>query len=317
LADRRVVLVTGATGFLGRWSVAPLLARGYEVHACGTHALPADALPAELAGAAYHRVNVLNAAEAEACLQAIKPSHLLHFAWNATPGSYWTDLDNYDWLAAGLHLARRFHHHGGTRLVVAGTCAEYDWSVAARCKEGETPTVLGSATPALPYAVCKAALQQALDSFGRQSGLSVGWGRIFFQFGPYESPRRLVPAIITALLAGKPALCSHGRQQRSFLYSPDIGSAFAALVDSALAGPVNIGADEVTTIGQLAQRIGALMGRPELIQLGAREAPAGEPSLLVPDGARMRGELGWQPRVSLDEGLQRTIAWWRDAGSVA
>ena len=317
MAERRVVLVTGATGFLGRWSIGALLARGFEVHACGTRTLSAEALPAELAGAAYHRINVLNAAEIEACLQAIRPSHLLHFAWNATPGSYWTDLDNYDWLAASLNLARRFHHHGGTRLVVAGTCAEYDWSVAAHCREDVTPTVLAGAAPALPYAFCKAALHRALNSFARQSGVSVGWGRVFFQFGPYESVRRLVPAIVTALLAGKPALCTHGRQQRSFLYSPDIGSAFAALLDSTLAGPVNVGAEEVTTVGALAQRIGAMMGHPELIQLGAREAPAGEPAILVPDVARLRDQLGWRPQFSLDEGLERTIEWWRHTGSVA
>lgn len=317
LADRGTVLVTGATGFLGRWSVRPLLARGYRVHACGSRSLSAQELPEELAGAAYSRVNLFDQQQVESCLADLRPSHLLHFAWNAKPGSYWTDPDNYDWVSASLHLARRFRHHGGERLVVAGTCAEYDWSVAGICRELETPTVLHSAAPASPYAICKAALQRLLDSFGQQTGLSVGWGRVFLQFGPYEPTQRLVPAIINALLAGAPAACSHGRQQRSFLHSADVGSAFAALLDSPAAGVVNVGSDQSMTVGDLAHVIGQMMGRPDLIRLGARDAPANDPAILIPDVSRLRDQIGWRPDFTVEDGLQRTIAWWRDVGAAA
>jgi nucleoside-diphosphate-sugar epimerase len=314
LADRGTVLVTGATGFLGRWSVKPLLARGYRVHACGSRSLAAQELPEELAGATYSQVNLFDPQQVERCLADLRPSHLLHFAWNAKPGIYWTDPDNFDWVAASLHLARRFRHHGGGRLVVAGTCAEYDWSVADICREQETPTVLDSTAAGPPYAICKATLQRLLDSFGRQSGLSVGWGRVFLQFGPYEPATRLVPAIINALLAGTPAECSHGRQIRSFLHTQDLGSAFAALLDSGISGAINVGSDRQISISELVMRIGEAIGRPDLIKLGARPAAANEPVLLVPDVTRLRDELGWRPTMALDDGLLRTIEWWRGNG---
>ncbi len=220
-------------------------------------------------------------------------------------------------MAASLHLARRFHHHGGRRLVVAGTCAEYDWSVAGICREGETPTVLHNPAPATPYAICKAALQRLLESYATQSGLSLGWGRVFLQFGEYEHSGRLVPAIVNALLKGVPAELSHGRQQRSFLHSADVGAAFAALLDSPVAGVVNVGSDQSMTIGDLAHRIGQMLGRPDLIRLGARAAAANDPAILIPDVSRLRDQIGWRPEFSVDDGLRRTIAWWRDSGAAA
>ena len=86
LADRGTVLVTGATGFLGRWSIKPLLARGYRVHACGSRSLPSHDLPQELAGATYSQVDLFDALQTEGCLEQVQPTHLLHFAWNAKPG---------------------------------------------------------------------------------------------------------------------------------------------------------------------------------------------------------------------------------------
>lgn len=299
------VLVTGAGGFIGRWTVAPLLARGYEVHAV-TRRGP----PAETVGAIFHDADLLDGAAMQTLVKAVRPSHLLHMAWNATPGIYWTTPENFAWVAASLALVRSFHEAGGRRVVVAGTCAEYDWTKAGICREDETPDVLAAAAPALPYAVCKASLQKVLASYGRLEKLPIAWGRIFFQYGPYEDVRRLVPSVIVSLLKGEPALCSHGRQRRSFLHAADVGGAFAALIDSDIEGPVNIGSDEEVALADVVNIIGETIGRPELVKLGAREAPAGEPPILLPDGARLYGELGFRPQETLRSGLEKTIAWW-------
>ena len=311
MAEPRIALITGATGFIGRWAVGPLLARGYRVIACGARPRAAADLPAELRGAEYLGLDLFDQAAVDRALADLRPSHLLHFAWNATPGVYWTALDNYDWVAASLHLARQFRAQGGRRLVVAGTCAEYDWDAAGLCHETRSPTVLQAAAPATPYATCKAALERMLASFARQSGTSFAWGRVFLQYGPYEPVQRLVPSVILALLEGQPAACSHGRQIRSFLHTRDLGDAFAALLDCDVQGVVNVGSDQRTSIAELVQRIGAMIGRPDLIQLGARPSPANDPDFLVPDVARLRDEVGWRPAQSLADGLSQTIAWWR------
>jgi nucleoside-diphosphate-sugar epimerase len=300
------VLVTGAGGFIGRWSIAPLLAKGYEVHAV----LSGGAVPAELPGATLHRANLLDEPEVDALLARVAPTHLLHFAWIATPGVYWQSPDNVRWLGASEHLMREFRARGGQRIVMAGSCVEYDWSKGGVCEERSNPAVDTAEAPLSLYAAAKIALQRKLAEFSAGDYLSAAWGRIFFQYGPYEHPDRLVPSVIRHLLVNQEALCTHGRQVRSFLHVADVGAAFVSLLDSEVQGPVNIGSDERIALAELIERIGYEIGRPDLIRLGARIAPAGEPSLLVPDIRRLRDEVRWQPRFTLSTGITDTIAWW-------
>jgi nucleoside-diphosphate-sugar epimerase len=320
------VLVSGAGGFIGRWSVPALLRSGYEVHAVLSGNASRD-VPAQLQGAKIHFADLLDDSHVDELTSGVKPSHLLHFAWIATPGLYWNSAENFRWLAASERLLRSFRTHGGRRVLMAGTCAEYDWSRVEVCDELSSPlattkAAAGSDTAAQseaaasndvvsPYAACKIALQRTLDDFGRREHLSTAWGRIFFQFGPHEHPDRLVPSVICNLLRSREALCSHGRQVRSFLHVADVGEAFAAVLDSELEGPVNIGSDERIALADLVERIGWQIGRPELLRIGARPAPPREPSLLVPEIHRLRDEARWRPRFTLNEGLSDTIAWWR------
>jgi nucleoside-diphosphate-sugar epimerase len=98
---------------------------------------------------------------------------------------------------------------------------------------------------------------------------------------------------------------------RDFLHVADSGDAFAALLDSGVEGAVNVGSGEGVAVADVVRRIAALAGRPELVELGALQAPAGEPPLLVADVGRLRDEVGWRPSRSLDEGLRDTVEWWR------
>jgi nucleoside-diphosphate-sugar epimerase len=90
-----------------------------------------------------------------------------------------------------------------------------------------------------------------------------------------------------------------------------VGAAFASLLDSGVQGPVNIGAEERIALAELIEHIAREIGRPDLVRLGARAAPAGEPPLLVPDVHRLREEVRWQPRFTLSAGITDTIGWWR------
>jgi nucleoside-diphosphate-sugar epimerase len=307
LAAQRV-LVTGGRGFIGRWSLEPLRAAGYEV--CAVLSPDRDASIAGLGGVEIRYADLTEPDSIDALLEAVKPTHLLHFAWIATPGVYWQSAENYRWLSASRHLLGTFRRCGGVRAVLAGSCAEYDWSRVSLCNERTSP--LAPEGTATPYAACKIALQRSLEEDGRLHGLSWAWGRIFFQYGPAEDRARLVASVITSLLAGREAPCTHGRQIRSFLHVEDVGAAFAALLRSEVQGPVNIGSGDPLSIAELLERLARIIGRPELLRLGARSAPPGEPARLIPDIGRLRDEVRWNPRWTLDEGLEDTVRWWRE-----
>jgi nucleoside-diphosphate-sugar epimerase len=305
-AQKRV-LVSGAGGFIGRWSVAPLLEMGYEVHAVlsgKAHRHP----PVQIRGAMVHVADLLDEARMNDVISEVRPTHLLHLAWIATPGVYWDSAENFRWLSASEQLLRAFRAHGGRRVMMAGSCAEYDWSQVEVCDEVTSPLLNASASP---YAASKIALQKSLAEFGWRERVSTAWGRIFFQFGPHEHPDRLVPSVISNLLSNREAPVSHGRQIRSFLHVADVGAAFAAVLDGAIEGPVNIGSDERVSVADLVDRIGRSIGRSDLLRIGARAAAPREPKLLVPDIHRLRDEARWRPRFTLDAGLDDTIAWWR------
>ena len=294
------VLVTGARGFIGRRCLPRLAAAGYEIHAVTRQPDPGSGRDI-----VWHRLDLFDAPEVRALVRKVLPSHLLHLAWVTEPGQYWTSPDNPRWLAASLDLLHAFHEAGGVRVVMAGSCAEYDWKFGV-CSETSTP--LASATL---YGASKHALSAKLESFSAQTGLSAAWGRIFFPYGPGEHPSKLIPSVINALLAGRPAPCSSGEQQRDFLHVDDVAGAFAALLDSAVTGAVNIGSGKATAVKVVVRAIADLLERPDLIQLGALPATT-EPPLVVAEIRRLREEVGWQNGISLDSGLRSTIKWWKE-----
>lgn len=294
---RRVIL-TGASGLIGRHAIAPLLDRGFEVHAVGRRA-------GESRGNLHwHRVDLLDAAAGAALARDVAASHLLHLAWYAEPGKFWNSAENLRWVSASLALAQAFAEAGGTDLVTAGSCAEYDWEAAGVCGERDTPL-----RPHTLYGTAKHSLRQVLEVYAPLARLRLAWGRIFFLFGPEEHPDRLVPSVIRPLLEGREVPCSHGNQIRDFLHAADVAGAFVALLDSPVSGAVNIGSGRATAIRDLVGMLARELGGEHLIRLGALLDHS--PALLVPDIRRLRDEVGFRPSLSLEEGLQDAIFWWR------
>jgi nucleoside-diphosphate-sugar epimerase len=292
------VLLTGASGFVGRHAAGPLLERGFEVHAVSSKAQPQE--PAS--EVRWHRADLTDAEAARSLLSAVRPSHLLHLAWYVEHGAFWTSPQNDRWLQASVALLEAFE---GERAVAAGTCAEYDWGGEGTLDERSSPIA-----PATPYGVAKDALRRRGELLLGERGASFGWGRIFFLHGPDEHPDRLVPSVTRALLAGEPARCTDGRQVRDFLHSADAARAFVALLDSPVEGPVNIASGVGVTVADLVTWIGELLGRPELIELGALPSRPDDPQRLVGAVARLRDEVGFTPVGSPREALAQTVAWW-------
>jgi nucleoside-diphosphate-sugar epimerase len=296
------VLITGASGCIGRHVVPQLVSRGWDVHAVSR--LRTDGASASQ-GVTWHVANLLRDGEAEALVRAASATHLLHLAWYIAPGRWAAAPENFEWVQASLALLRAFKANGGTRVVTAGSCLEYDWRYGY-CSETLTPC-----TPHTAYGACKHALQILSAALARDSAMSSAWARVFFVYGPHEHPDRLVASVVRSLLAGEPARCSHGRQVRDYLFVEDVADAIVRLLDSDVRGPMNIGSGQAIALRSIVEKIGEQTGRSELIQLGAIPQAATDTPLVVADTSRLAAELDWRPRWDLDRGIEKTIAWWR------
>jgi len=293
------VLVTGASGFIGRACLAPLVRRGFEVHGVSTRAHDVDAPQVT-----WHRHDLLAPGEPARLIEAVRPSHLLHLAWYAAPGKYWTAPENVDWVAASAALARAFERAGGQRFVGTGTCAEYA-TTDDDCDERATPL-----EPSTFYGTCKLAVHRVVGALAR-GRFSSAWGRMFFLYGPHEDPSRLVPSVITSLMDGREALCTAGTQVRDFLYVDDVGDAFAALVASDVEGAVNIASGRPVRLADFVMEIARQLGATDRVKLGARPTPPGEVPAMKAATSRLRDEVGWAGGRDLDRGIADAIAWWR------
>jgi nucleoside-diphosphate-sugar epimerase len=288
------VLITGATGFIGQHCLEPLKARGYEVHAVSS-----------ANGVHWHQADLLQSGTAKTLLSEVKPTHLLHLAWFVVPGKLIAAPENFAWVRASMELVQEFAAQGGKRLTVCGSGYEYDWSYGY-CSEKLTPAV-----PNTVYGSCKQALNLLVQSFASQNALSAAWGRVFFLYGPNEHPQRLVSSVILSLLKGDPAKTSHGKQIRDYMHVQDVADGMVALLDSEVTGSVNVSSGQATTLREIVLTIGRLVGKPELIQLGAIPARANDTPLVVGENLRLLNEVGWKQQFDLEAGLRQTTEWWK------
>jgi nucleoside-diphosphate-sugar epimerase len=283
------VVVTGATGFIGRPLVEALARLGAEVRPLGRG----------------EGVDLLAEPDLAPRLAAIRPTHLVHLAWETEPPGFWQSPANAQWAAASLRLVEAFAASGGERAIVAGSCAEYGWGEAL-LDERTSPLA-----PATPYGKAKASLFEILQARAPALGVSLAWGRIFFPFGPGEKSGRLLPDTIAALLEGRPIGLSDGAQRLDFLYVDEVAAAFAALLGSSVEGPVNVASGTGRSVRSAVEAFADRIGRRDLLRFGERPRREWEASAVVAAVGRLRDEVGFTPSLDWNEAVDRTLSWWR------
>jgi dTDP-6-deoxy-L-talose 4-dehydrogenase (NAD+) len=295
------VLVTGAGGFVGAHVARALVRGGDEVLAL----LRPGASRARIADVVAH----LRVAEAalederavEAALAALRPEAVVHLAWYARPTDYLSSPANLDSLWATLAFVRRALDAGCGKVVGLGTGLEYESSDRPR-RESDP------ADPRSLYASCKLAAWAACRALARQRGAELVWARLFHVHGPGEDPARLVPSVAAALGAGRPFDLSPGLQVRDHLPVADVAAALAHLARPGLTGIFNVCSGVPVTLREVAEAVGEIVGRPELLRFGARPYAPDETMFLVGDPARLRAS-GWAPSAgSLKASLAEAIA---------
>ena len=289
--------MTGASGFIGRQCLRALRATSFEIHAVSRKG-PGTVYPKVV----WHKHDLRETAAVSMVFRECRPTHLIHSAWDVESCGYWNSAENLDWAARSADLLCAAARNGVVRAVGIGTCAEYGLDNSV-CDEFVTPM-----NPVGAYAQAKHATQVLFAAAGSALGISTAWARLFFPYGPGERPTKLIPYTIAQLAKGEAAEFSSGKQVRDFLFEADVGAALVALLSSEVTGPVNVGTGLGVPVAEVVQRIGELMGRPELICLGRHRARDMEPARWVAAVYRLTREVGWTSITSLENGLRQTIA---------
>ena len=269
-----LILLTGATGFVGRQVLRTLGERGCRVRPVvreGKQNQIAHMAAVETVIASPDIFAESAAWGADVCRGV---DTVIHVAWYAEPGEYLQSQKNQECLAGTLRFAKGALQAKVRRFVGIGTCFEYDLSVGHLSVE--TPL-----KPSTPYARAKVDAFNALSKMLPRHGIEFVWCRLFYLYGEGEDERRLLPYVRVRLKAGEPAELSSGEQIRDYL---DVREAGRMIVEAALGpvqGPLNICSGKPITIREIAENIADEFGRRDLLRFGARADNLADPPCVV------------------------------------
>ncbi|MDB5351888.1 MAG: nucleoside-diphosphate-sugar epimerase [Planctomycetota bacterium] len=311
------VLVTGAGGFIGSHLVERLVRDGHEVRVLVRYngrddRGHLDRLDPDMQRAIeVHRGDLK---DPEAVRNAVEGrAWVFHLgALIAIPYSYQNPLDVVQTNVTGTaHVLDACRGSSALERVVLTSTSEV-YGTALRVPIDEDHPLQGQS----PYAASKIGSDALGLSYHKSFDLPVAILRPFNTFGPRQSARAIIPTIISQALARSAVRLGSLDPRRDLTYVEDTAAGFAAIAscDSAVGRVVNIGRGSDLTIGELVDRIAARLGKPISVEVDStRVRPAkSEVGRLLAGTALARALFGWEPKVSLDEGLDRTIAWVRD-----
>lgn len=297
--DSTRLLITGARGFIGSACLDAFSQEGIEI--CAVSSQPVNA-PSHN-GVTWVQANLLQADECVKLIENLRPTHLLHLAWTAKPGKFWRDPENVQWLQSSLALFNAFFAKGGEHAIGLGTCAEYE-SNHETCIENQTPTL-----PPSLYGACKLSCGIGAQAMASLFNKRMAWARLFAPYGPLESAGRFLPDIVDHVLKRESIACGSGYQIRDYIYVKDVAHLLLTLLKEKVSGTINIGSGRPVSLRDVAKIVTNELGHPELIQFGERLPLTQDSDRVVANVSRLKEELKWTPRYTLEEGIKEMIAY--------
>jgi UDP-glucose 4-epimerase len=296
------VLVTGASGFLGSYLAADLLSRGHEVAVLlrpGGSRWRLDEV--------LHRLHVIegtleNLDQLRGELEAFSPDAVVHMAWRGVAGADRNDPAQSANLTDAIRLAELAADIGAKVFVGAGSQAEYGpYDRAIQEDDASRPTT--------QYGMAKRDAGSMTLRLCEERGLRAAWLRIFSTYGPKDADHWLIPSLIRSLRSGEPMPLTACEQRWGFLHARDAAAAFALTVtNDAARGVFNVGSPDAPLLRDTVTRLRDLIAPDAALGFGELAYRPDQVMVLAADVSRMRA-LGWQPKVSLDEGLRETVDW--------
>lgn len=306
---KKRILVTGGAGFVGSHLCERQIAAGHEVICVdnlftGTRENIDHLLDHHAFELVRHDVCDRLILEVDEVYHLACPASPVHYQRNPVR----TIRTTVEGTLHMLDLAREVK----ARVLIASTSEVYGDPLV----HPQVETYWGNVNPIGPracYDEGKRCAEALAVSYATQFGVDVRIARIFNTYGPrmHENDGRVVSNFIVQALLGMPlTVYGEGQQTRSFCYVDDLVTGLVALMDSDVTTPVNLGNPGEFTVRELAEKVLALTGSKSPIDF--RPLPVDDPTRRRPDISKAAEKLGWRPTIALDEGLARTIGYFRD-----
>lgn len=304
------IVVTGGAGFLGSHLCEALIARGDRVTCLDDLSSGRRENIDHLGASArfeFIETDVADTLDVTGDVDAVA-----HLASPASPAAYLCrPLETLAVGSRGTELALRLAHRNRARFVLASTSEVYGEPLV----HPQAESYWGNVNPIGPRSVydeAKRFAEAQTMAYQRARSVNVGIVRIFNTYGPRLSPEdgRVVSNFVAQALSGEPlTIYGTGMQTRSFCYVDDLVRGLVAMVDTDVAGPVNLGNPDEVTILELARLVLRLTGSVSPVIF--RELPTDDPSRRRPDISLARNLLRWSPTTSLRRGIEQTTTWFR------
>jgi len=291
------ILVTGASGFIGSHLCFRLRQEGAEVHAV-YHSHP----PTDPGNQHWWQADLAEVAEARRIFDTVRPEVVFHLASHVKGAP---DLE---------HVLPTFHSNLQSTVNLLTLAAESDCRrVVLTGSLAEPEIENGEAFPSAPYAAAKWASSGYARMFHALYKVPVVIARVFMVYGPAQIDlTKLIPYVILCLLQGKSPKITSGDRLVDWIYVSDVIDGFLALAQQpGIEGStIDLGSGALVSIREIVQQVAAIVGGRKAPEFGALPDRPMEPVRLAKT-AETFTKLGWKPQVSLREGLERTVAWYR------
>lgn len=307
-------LVTGGAGFLGSHLCEYLLQKGHDVIAMDNLLTGSINNIEQLYGAQFQ---FIKHDVSEYIYISGELDYVLHFASPASPADYLQyPIQTMKVGAMGTHKALGLAKDKGATFLIASTSEVYGDPLEHPQRED----YWGHVNPVGPrgvYDEAKRFAEALTMAYCRTHGVNTKIVRIFNTYGPRMRPNdgRAIPTFVPQALRNEPiTVFGDGSQTRSFCYVDDLVEGLYRLLISDIHDPVNIGNPHEMTIRAMAEAvIRATNSKSEIVE---KPLPVDDPKIRQPDITRARTLLGWSPQVNLEQGLVKTVAWFRKVMSV-
>lgn len=291
--QKEKVLLTGATGLIGKELIKPLLERGYEIFAISRNPLQNTQYITWLSGDLFDTQFI------KYCCEKAKADILVHLAWKVTK-DYATSNENFSFLASSISLLQEFQQNGGKQVFFCGSYFEFDLSQTVLTEQSKL------APEKMAYTFCKNELRKIAEKFCQQNAMDFCYGRIFNVFGHNEEKNRLTRQILDCLFANKEVIIKSGPLQKDYMYSREIAAAVTEILKSNVQGTINICTGKPIAIKDIALTIARKLHKEHLIKF--QDDFGNQPLCVYGDNTKLLAETAYKPQYSFEQAIDEIIA---------